>query len=102
MTPQETIAHILADFVVPGKSYPTPLPGDIAPWYCYTRDGGHSIVVILVGNYRDKGDLLDVLVPAPVKSVFRAGYELRRGYVVTDLPYDPNLGLQTPEEEDEI
>lgn len=102
VNPSLSIARALGPYLDPYRAYPTPLPDDIGQWHCYTRDGGHSIVVVLARDYRDEGDLTGSLVPAPVKSVLRAGYELRRGYVVVDLPYDPDLGLVTPAEEDEF
>lgn len=100
--PQTAIARALGGLLVPGRRYPRPLPPELERWYCYTADGGHSIAVVLAQHYReDAADLTDQLVPAPVRSVLRAGYTIRRGYVVCDLPYDPDLGLTTPPEDDE-
>ncbi|MEU5242385.1 hypothetical protein ACH4UR_37420 [Streptomyces lydicus] len=104
--PREVIARSLGSMTVPGRTYPRPLPPEIAPWHCYIPDGGHSILVAL-----DTGDLGEApstnaleegsLVPAPVKSVERAGWRMVEGYVVCKLPYDPELGLVTPPEDDE-
>ena len=100
MEPKQVVQRVLAGWLVPGKRYPRPLPVEIAPWHCYTADGGHSIVVVLRRDFRPGADLTDSLVPAPVKSVLR-GYAIEDGYVVCDLPYDPDLGLRTPPEDDE-
>lgn len=40
-------------------------------------------------------------VPAPVKTVLRAGWFMRDGLPWVSLPYDENLGLLTPDEETE-
>lgn len=32
-------------WVIPGRSYPSSLPDELLGFYCYTRDGGHSIIV---------------------------------------------------------
>jgi len=102
MTPEETIDAVLGRIAVPGRRYPRPLPVDLAPWYTYTVDGGHSILVLLDNDLVDTGDPLDRLVPAPVRAVLRAGYRLEGGYVVTDLPYDVTLGLIADEGDDEF
>lgn len=88
----------------PQPAYPMTLPADIAPWYCYTVDGGHSILaaipVLLTAN-PTKPD--SFLVPIPVKSVLR-GYRIEQGFVVATSPaigYDRNLGLVVPREDDE-
>ena len=81
--------------VVPGKTYPTPLPGELAPWYAYTADGGHSIAVALAGFYTRGGDPAEFLVPAPVRSVIRAGWTAQDGWIICDLPYDAETGLIT-------
>ncbi len=102
MTPQEIIAAVLGRIAVPGRRYPRPLPADVARWYAYTVDGGHCILVLLDDDPVDTGDPQDRLVPAPVRAVLRAGYRLEGGYVVTDLPYDPTLGLIADEGDDEF
>jgi hypothetical protein len=103
--PQAVIAQSLGGYLVPGKQYPSPLPEDVAPWYCYTVDGGHCIAVALdigdLGEKPTRKQLLNSLCPAPVKSVLRAGYRAYDGFLICKLPYDPDLGLDTPEEDDE-
>ena len=88
-------------FLVSGKTYPGDVPTQLKPWYAYCSDGGHCIVCCLKQDYKEDGDLSDYLLPVPVKSVLR-GYTMRRGYVVVDLPYSPELGLITPHEDDEF
>ncbi len=107
MTPQEIqkihtiITDALGAYLVTGKRYPTALPADLAPWYCYTSDGGHSIVVVLMNQVQPGATVTDFLVPAPVKAVLRAGYTLRDGFVWCDLHYDATLGLVTEPGDDE-
>lgn len=69
-----------------GRRYHTPLPPDLEPWYLYTTDGGHSILVTLGGEGEE--------IAAPVKSVLRQGWTITdTGFVHCALPYDPVLGL---------
>lgn len=104
-TPDEAraiVQRVLRGYLVAGASYPAPLPAELALWYCYTRDGGHSIVVVLTSQVQPGEDVEGSLVPAPVKAVLRVGYEARSdGYVWCDLPYDPDLGLVTDPGDDE-
>lgn len=91
--------------MAPGRTYPRPLPEEIAPWHCYTLDGGHSILVVLdlgdLGDKPSREQLETNLCPAPVKAVERAGWRVVDGYVVAKLPYDPQLGLVTDPDDDE-
>lgn len=104
--PREVIARSQGSMVVPGRSYPRQLPAEIAPWHCYIRDGGHSILIVLDSDdlsvQPTTKELEDNLVPAPVRSVERAGWRMVNGYVVCRLPFDPVSGLVTPEEDDEM
>ncbi|HWU05765.1 MAG TPA: hypothetical protein VN520_05115, partial [Streptomyces sp.] len=50
--PQAVIFKSLGAYLKQGLNYHSSLPADLAPWYCYTVDGGHSITVAL-----DAGDL---------------------------------------------
>ncbi len=102
--PREIVKRHLGELLVAGREYHSPLPADVAGWYCYTADGGHSIAVLLAKDlsaaFEPLNSPADFLVPAPVKSVLRA-YTVVNGYVVVDLPYSPDLGLQTEDEDDE-
>jgi hypothetical protein len=100
-TPQEHIEHALGGSLVPGKTYPHPLSAQIEPWYCYTVDGGHSICVIIMSQVKPGEPLEDFLVPAPVKTVLRAGVAKRNGFLWCDLPYDDTRGLVVPEGDNE-
>lgn len=106
MDRQQTIERYFAGtpFLVRGKAYPSPLPPELADWYCYTSDGGHSILCLLEENagaaFASHAEF-ENLVPAPVKAVLR-GYRIVHGYVVADLAYDPDLGLITEAEDDEF
>jgi hypothetical protein len=91
----------LEKFVVPGKRYPAPLPPDLEACYCYTIDGGHSILVVLENVYREGEPVQDYLVPAPVRAVLRAGYSVKQCRIGNEvwplvwcrLPYSPEIGL---------
>lgn len=99
--PSETIERFLGPYLVQGKRYPTTLPEELSSWYCYTSDGGHSVVIAVKSKYHRKSTPDEFLVPAPVKTVLR-GYEQRDGYILVDLPYDTVLGLVVPEGDDEF
>lgn len=101
MDRRSLIREVLGEFYGGERTYPTPLPPELAEWHCYAADSGHNVLVILAANYRDEGDLTDNLCPAPVKAVLRAGYEVRRGYVVCSLPYSKQCGLLTDPADDE-
>ena len=77
--------HMRADI-----PYPHPLPADIAPWHCYTSDGGHGILALPMALYmnphlRNK----NWVVPINVKTVLRRGYQMLDGFVVVDAPIGP-------------
>jgi len=89
----------LEPFVLTGRKYPDPLPDELQPFYCYTRDGGHSILVVLENEYRQGDSPVRFIIPAPVKTVLKAGYRLKDGLVWVVLPYDRNSGLQVEDED---
>ncbi|MEV3925885.1 hypothetical protein [Actinomadura coerulea] len=89
--------------LVSGRTYPSLLPAALAPWYCFTQDGGHCVAVVLKCHHRPGADPAGVLVPLPVKAVLRSGWTLAdQGVVVCDLPYDPMLGPVTDPGDDEF
>jgi len=98
----------LERFTIPGKRYPAPLPPALEANYCYTVDGGHSILVVLANEYRAGKPVADYLVPAAVRTVLRRGYTVRnrlidgevRPLVWCRIPYSPEFGLL--EEDDDI
>ena len=98
---KEIVSRVCEGFLVPGKQYHAPLPDPLREWYAYCSDGGHCVVCCLRSDYQDSGDLTDFLLPVPVKAVLR-GYEVRRGYIIVDLPYSPKLGLITNPADDEF
>lgn len=99
---ESIIRTALGPWYVPGKQYHSSLPPELATWYCYPSDSGHSILCVLKQHYRPGEDNTGYLVPVPVKTVLRTGYAVDNGYIVVDLPYDPKLGLVTPHEDDEF
>ncbi|MCU4750230.1 hypothetical protein [Streptomyces sp. G-5] len=92
--PATVIREALGPCLKAGVSYHSKLPADLAPWYCYTVDGGHAILVRVPAAGRQ-------FVPAPVKTVLRAGWTLQDGCLVADLPYDDAIGLEVPDGDDE-
>jgi hypothetical protein len=87
----------LEHWVLPGREYPQPLPDAVVPFYCYTRDGGHSLLVVLENEYRAGQKPERFIIPAPVKTVLRAGYHLKEGLLWCTLPYEPDSGLVVEE-----
>lgn len=106
--PQQIIIASFADMpraLVKGKSYHSELPDEIKDWYCYTIDGGHSILVIAKDDvevaFSEKMPPYMFSVPAPVKLVLRLGYENHKGYVITDAKYS-NFGLEFEDDDEEF
>lgn len=97
---QSIVQLICGEFWVPNKAYHSPLSESLAPWYGYCSDGGHCIICCLAQDYEESGDLTECLIPVPVKTVLKS-YEVKRGLIVVDLPYSPQLGLVTPATDDE-
>jgi hypothetical protein len=103
VTPQQIIENVFAGYLVPGKTYHSLLPADLALWYCYTVDGGHSICCLLEGQFdEDDPDLDQSLCPCPVTAVLRAGWRTHNGYPVTKLEYSSEVGLITDPKDDEF
>lgn len=92
----------LTGYVVRGMTYPSALPPELEQAYCYTVDGGHSIIVVLENEYGDEQRVQDNLVPAPVKTVLRRGYKIKDGYVWCNIPYSKELGLLTESGDDKF
>ena len=84
----------LERWVLPDRSYPSPLPDDPLTYYCYTRDGGHSLLVVVENEYRQGLSPVRFIIPAPVKMVLKAGYRLQDGLLWATLPYDRDEGLR--------
>ena len=101
MNQQAIIQSILRGYLISGQSYPQPLPEVLQSWYCYTCDGGHSIVCAVKQMYQPGVGPEAFLVPVPVKTVLR-GYAEQDGYIIVDLPYDKQVGLITPQGDDEF
>ncbi len=90
----------LADMVVPGMTYHSPLPKELERFYCYMKDGGHSVIIVLPSN---PSPVEDYGIPAPVKAVLRSGYTITdRGYVCCDLPYSRLVGLICDDDDTEF
>jgi len=90
---------------VAGQQYPHPMPEELARWYCYLRECGHSIVVIPASRM-PAGDptvaqLEGQLVPIPPRTVLRLGYTIVSGFIVCPILYSPDLGAVVPSTEEE-
>lgn len=104
----ELLERAMAGINVPGRPYPRPLPAELAPWHCYIVDSGHCLACVplclwpqdalLAGPEVVLGGLL---IPVPVQAVIAAGYQITEGFIVVDLPYDPDLGLEAPDGREE-
>jgi hypothetical protein len=82
-----------------GKKYHSELPDVLSPWYCYTIDGGHSILTLIEEHFSEADpELFDRLIPCPVKAALRK-YSMFKGYPVVPIKYNSMMGLQ-PESED--
>lgn len=81
-------------------SYPSEIPEDINSHHVYLLDAGHSILCVLTMHLREamKGDLNNYEVPVPVKYVLEKGYLINGDYIIVNVPYDPALGLDVPDE----
>lgn len=101
MDTQQLIRRILKSYLDESKSYYQPLPPELAKWYCYTTDGGHSILVAVKSLYDPTKGPESFLVPAPVKTVLR-GYTRDREYIIVNLPYSHEVGLIVPAGDDEF
>ncbi len=77
-----------------GKKYPAPLPAELADWYCYTSDGGHSILVLIEGEFDEEKPVWQELCPAPVKAVLR-DYRAVGEFIAAKLKYETGL-IKTP------
>jgi len=52
--------------IVRGKKYHSPLSFELEDAYCYTKDGGHSIIVVIESEHKEGEPVEKFLVPAPV------------------------------------
>ncbi|MFF7216830.1 hypothetical protein ACFZAU_41020 [Streptomyces sp. NPDC008238] len=100
----------LEDVPVEDRPYPQPLPQQVADWHVYRRDLGHSVAV-MVPPFGEPEMVptsgLDVpvtgnIVFAPVKSVLRAGWQIKNGFLHSRLRYEPKVGLLTDPDDDEF
>ncbi len=92
----------LENMIVRGKKYHSPLPFELEDAYCYTKDGGHSIIVVIESEYKEGESVEKFLVPAPVKTIIRHDYKVKEGYVWSNIPYSKEIGLITENGDDEF
>jgi len=84
----------LEQWVVQDKTYPGALPPGLRSSYCYTRDTGHSIIVVLENEYQPGEAVDQYLAPAAVKTVIKSGYTVKDGLVWCRIPFHPLTGLE--------
>ncbi|MFJ8637244.1 hypothetical protein [Streptomyces sp. NPDC093568] len=108
-TNRPTLAHILRrqlqldEVAIEERPYPQPLPTEVEPWHVYRSDSGHCLMVHIPSIGSEKimmppggpARRTSEFVFAPVKSVLRAGWQLRNGYLESPLRYEHGLGLLT-------
>lgn len=106
MDNKRIIERVMGEMLVAGKSYHSELPSELSDWYCYTLDGGHSILCLraedLAESFAPDVMTTDYLIPVPVKAVLRDGHVIVNEFVVVTPPCDSNIGLITEPEDDEF
>ncbi|MCX4783878.1 MULTISPECIES: hypothetical protein [unclassified Streptomyces] len=86
---------------VPGRTYHSPLPDELAPWYLYEPSSGHSLAVMIESLWEPEADPNQELALAPVKLILRCPWRIEGGWIVADIPYDEVLGVISEDEDDE-
>ena len=103
MSEERIVKQLLEENVEPGIKYHSPLPGDISPWYVYTRSSGHRILCVLKKSLSEnmaEADYRNMLVSAPVKTVLKC-YTIQDGFVIIDYEYNADTGFVTELEDRE-
>lgn len=76
---------------------PDNLPKDLAEYYVYLVDNGHSVVAVTPVHAekakKEGHDLEDYEVPIPVDYILEKGYVIEDGVVICDFPYDSEWGV---------
>jgi len=98
----EVIERVVGFRLVEAVRYSSPLSPTLAAWYCYTMDGGHSILCFLRQDWRSGRNTEDYLTPVPVKTVLRHGFEIEENYIVVNLDFDKSSGLDIPDSDEEF
>jgi hypothetical protein len=100
--PRDVIAATLAgevDMRVP----PRAMHDGLKPWHV-GFEGGHNVVVAAdsgaLGDDPPLEKLSGQLHPAPLRTVERVGWRLEKGFIVSLVPMDPDLGLVVPDDEE--
>ncbi len=91
----------LEGFVIKGKKYHSPLPKEIEKFYCYTRDGGHSIIAVVESEYVEGEVENGFLCPIPVKTFFKYKWKIKNEYLWSSVPYDKETGVETEDGDSE-
>jgi len=104
MSKEQIIKKLLEENVETCVKYHTPLPGDVSPWYVYTRNSGHRVLCVLKKDLTEnmtETDYHERLVSAPVKTVLR-GYTIQDSFVIIDSEYNADTGFVAEKEDSEF
>lgn len=77
-----------------GAKYPG-LPEELAPFYLYPLDSGHSLMAIpkCFEKEAKEGNAEDYECPICVKFVLEKGYTIEGEFLFVDVPYRDDLGV---------
>jgi hypothetical protein len=93
-------AACATETVIPDRSYPKPLPLELAPWHVYIEALGHCIAVAVDGVYKPDGDPWEYMTVAPVPMVLEAGWTIQDHVIISPVPYDTLIGAVIWEDDD--
>lgn len=76
------------------QTYHSPLPPQLARWYAYVHDTGHSIMVIPSSRYHPDHDPASQLIAVPVRTALQDDlYDTPTGHLLMELDYQPAQGV---------
>lgn len=99
---KEVIKRIAGLRLVENSRYPLPLSPTLAAWYCYTIDGGHSILCFLRADWRNGRNTEEYLTPVPVKTILRQGFDIENEFIIVNLDFGKNSKLSIFETDEEF
>jgi|SRR5690606_9421193 len=81
-------------------SYHSPLPPQLARWYVYVHDNGHSIMVIPSSRYQPEHDPASQLIAVPVRTALLDDvFDTPTGHLLMELDHHPVKGLQIDDDD---
>lgn len=87
-------------FMVKPIDYPASLPAELQAAHVYLLDNGHCIMCLLKQHedmWGKTNNRYAYEVPVPVKYMLQNEYHVYNGFIVVDLPYDDNFGVDVPD-----